>query len=493
MPIQQGVISIGGTILRAQEIRLAVTHVGAVGIIVTATCWAALAKEPVTSWSIARGVGVVIGSILAASLTFWVLQREWRNFHQGSLQHARKCLLSEIEPASELVDPDTLPLVAEIRSQVTDLRSRLDASQLKNKMLEIQLRLSDAERRQTQSILNGISDAVIVTNTFDEILLANPAAARILGFDSETCARKPFSELVSFSPLVQDISEARQAHSRSTRGTGEYTIERDGVKHSYRVSMNAVTDSSGQFSAMVTVLHDVTRDKEVSAMKSEFVSHVSHELRTPLASIRAYAELLVDGEATDEASRQEFYRVIQSEADRLSRMIENILNVSRIEAGITKTNRTQVSLTGILKQVLEVAQPGANEKKIMLVDELSPVFFQIEADRDMIYQAAMNLVSNAIKYTPQGGTVRLETTVDEDKSEVSVLVHDTGVGIPEDAMKNLFQKFYRVEQNKSVAKGSGLGLHLTRKIIENVHKGRMVVSSQVGKGSTFGFTLPIIK
>lgn len=481
-------------ILRAQEVRLAVTHVGAVGIIVTATCWAALAKEPaVTSWSIARGLGVIIGSIVAASLTFWVIQREWRNFHQGSLQHARKCLLSEIEPEAPVVDPDTQPLVAEIRSQVTDLRSKLEAAQLKNKMLEIQLRLSDAERRQTQSILNGITDAVIVTNTFDEILLANPAAGRILNFDSETCARKPIGEIAGCTHLIQDISDARQTHSRSARRSGEYLIERDGAKNSFRASMNAVVDSSGQFSAIVTVLHDVTRDKEVSAMKSEFVSHVSHELRTPLASIRAYAELLVDGEATDETSRQEFYRVIQSEADRLSRMIENILNVSRIEAGITKTNRTQVSLTGILKQVLEVAQPGATEKKITLVDELSPVFFQIEADRDMIYQAAMNLVSNAIKYTPVGGTVRLETAVDEDKSEVSVLVHDTGVGIPEESMKNLFQKFYRVEQNKSVAKGSGLGLHLTRKIIENVHKGRMIVTSLVGKGSTFGFTLPIIK
>lgn len=478
--------------MRAQEVRLAVTHVGVVGIIVTATCWAALAKEPVTSWGIVRGIGVVIGSIVAASLTFWVLQREWRNFHQGSLQHARKCLLSDIMPADN-ADPDTQPLVEEIRSQVTDLRSRLDAAQLKNKMLEIQLRLSDAERRQTQSILNGITDAVIVTNSFDEALLANPAAGRIFGFDPETCSRRPLGEMVGFTPLVQDISDARQAHSRSARCSGEYIIERDGNKNTYRVSMNAVTDSGGQFSAMVTVLHDVTRDKEVSEMKSEFVSHVSHELRTPLASIRAYAELLVDGEATDEASRQEFYRVIQSEADRLSRMIENILNVSRIEAGITKTNRTQVSLTGVLKQVLEVAQPGANEKKITLKDELSPVFFQIEADRDMIYQAAMNLVSNAIKYTPDGGIVRLETAVDEDKSEVSVLVHDTGVGIPEEAMKNLFQKFYRVEQNKSVAKGSGLGLHLTRKIIENVHKGRMIVTSKVGKGSTFGFTLPIIK
>ncbi len=480
--------------MRSQEIRLAVTHIGAVGIIVTATCWAALAREPVTSWSVVRAVCVIVGSVLAAGLTFWVLHNEWRQFHKGSLQKARECLMTEIEPVKNTqADPDALPLLEEVRKQVTDLRLKLDAAQLKNKMLEIQLRLCDAERRQTQSIVNGISDAVLVTNSFDEILLANPAAGRILHFDPDSSVRKPLGDIIKYDSLVQDISDARQNHFRAQRRTGEYTIGGDGEQNSYRASMNAVVDNTEQFSAMVTVLHDVTRDKEVSQMKSEFVSHVSHELRTPLASIRAYAELLVDGEASDETSRQEFYHIIQSEADRLSRMIENILNVSRIEAGITKTNRTQVSLTGILKQVLEVAQPNATEKKITLVDELSPVFFQIEADRDMIYQAAINLISNAIKYTPQGGTVRLAMSVDEEKGEVSVLVHDTGVGIPEEELKNLFQKFYRVEQNKAMAKGSGLGLHLTRKIIENVHKGRMIVTSQVGKGSTFGFTLPIIK
>ena len=250
-------------------------------------------------------------------------------------------------------------------------------------------------------------------------------------------------------------------------------------------------DSTDQLSGVVTMLHDRTRDNEISKMKTDFVSHVSHELRTPLSSIKAYAELLVDGEATDDKTRNEFYHIIQAEADRWSRLIDNILNISRIESGMTKINKKPVALNAILKQVLEVAMPSAREKRITLVDQVNQVFFSVEADRDMIYQAALNLVSNAIKYTPAGGTVKIALVADEATNELTVSVSDTGVGIPPEAMKHLFEKFFRVEQHKAMAKGSGLGLNLTRQIIEGIHKGRMIVSSELGKGSTFGFALSI--
>jgi signal transduction histidine kinase len=150
-----------------------------------------------------------------------------------------------------------------------------------------------------------------------------------------------------------------------------------------------------------------------------------------------------------------------------------------------------ISINGILKRVLEVAMPSAREKTIAIADRLSPVFATVEADPDMIYQAALNLVGNALKYTREGGRVEVSLTTDAARSEVLVLVTDTGVGIPPEAMKHLFEKFFRVEQHKGMAKGSGLGLNLTRQIIETIHKGRMIVASELGKGSTFGFALPI--
>jgi two-component system, OmpR family, phosphate regulon sensor histidine kinase PhoR len=243
---------------------------------------------------------------------------------------------------------------------------------------------------------------------------------------------------------------------------------------------------------VVCVLHDMTREKEIAQMKNDFVSHVSHELRTPLASIKAYVEMLVDGEAHDEKVRREFYEIIQSEANRLGRLIDNILSISRIESGLVKVNKQPQSLSVILKEALEVIAPQAKTKTITIEERVPPAFYQTSADKDMLYQAVLNLLSNSVKYTPEGGRLTVETHVDEANKRVIARIHDTGVGIPEKDLPFVFDKFYRVENNSRMAKGTGLGLSLVKHIIENVHGGKVFVKSEVGKGSTFGFELNLI-
>jgi two-component system phosphate regulon sensor histidine kinase PhoR len=241
----------------------------------------------------------------------------------------------------------------------------------------------------------------------------------------------------------------------------------------------------------VAVLHDITREKQIQQMKSDFVSHVSHELKTPLASIMAYSEMLVDGETNDEETRKEFYSVIQSQANRLSRLIEDILNVSRIESGLIKMNKEPVSLTMLIEEQLQMIRGYAEEKNIEITGQKPIIFDQVYVDRDMISQVIVNLLSNAVKYTHSGGSVRIETEVDEVASLVRVSVADTGVGIPEDEIEHVFDKFYRVGANKKQAKGTGLGLNLVKQIVEKVHDGRVFVTSEVSVGSTFGFELPL--
>jgi two-component system phosphate regulon sensor histidine kinase PhoR len=223
------------------------------------------------------------------------------------------------------------------------------------------------------------------------------------------------------------------------------------------------------------------------------VSNVSHELRTPLASIRAYVEMLLDGEADDEKTAHEFHEIIQSEAHRLSRLIDNILSISRIESGVVPVNKQPQSLTVILKEAIEVITPQAKTKRIEIDERLTPIFYQTPADKDMLYQAVLNLLSNAVKYTPEGGTVTVETLVNEAEGKVITRVKDTGVGIPPKDLARLGDKFYRSEANKHMAKGTGLGLALVKHIIETVHKGRFFVESEVGKGSCFGFELELAR
>ena len=210
-----------------------------------------------------------------------------------------------------------------------------------------------------------------------------------------------------------------------------------------------------------------------------------------LASVKAYVELLIDGEAQDEATKREFYEVIQNEANRLGRLIDNILNISKIESGLVKVDRKPQSLTVIVKDAVEVIQPQADRKRIKVREQLTPVFYQASADRDMLYQAVLNLLSNAVKYTPEGGEVAVETAVDEVRRKVITRVSDTGVGIPPKDLPFIFDKFYRAESNSRMAQGTGLGLSLVKHIVETVHRGRLFVESETGKGSCFGFELDL--
>jgi len=241
------------------------------------------------------------------------------------------------------------------------------------------------------------------------------------------------------------------------------------------------------------VLHDITREKEISQMKNDFVSRVSHELKTPLASITAYSEMLCDGEGDDEETRSQFYSVIQGQAKRLNRLIEDILNISRIESGLIKVEKTPVSLTILIEEQLQMIRSYAEEKNIEIVAQRAIVFDQVNVDKDMLSQVIVNLLSNAVKYTPSGGRISVETEVDEAAGTVQLSVTDTGIGIPEDEVEHVFEKFYRVKANKGQAKGTGLGLNLVKQIVEKVHDGRVFVRSEPGKGSTFGFELPLAR
>ncbi len=484
--------------MRSAETRITVLLVLTISAVVGTTSWIAFIQyNPIDSWNLTRGVAIVGGTALCLALGVAAILRDLRNQRRRVLDHARQWILSGTGATLAAPrDADIQPFISPLREKLDELRGRADSLSMQKKNLEIQLRLADAQRRQAETMIHGISDAVIVTDSFDELLLANPAAADLFKFHIDQGARRPIAQLLAgggekAARLAADIAEMRQSTSRTNRRTAEYQLDVDGQPRTFTVTLSCVMDNTDQLSGVVTVLHDRTREDEISKLKTDFVSHVSHELRTPLSSIKAYAELLVDGEAADDKTRNEFYHIIQAEAERLNRLIDNILNISRIESGMMKVSKKPISLNSILKRVMDVAMPSAREKTITLIDKISPVFATAEADQDMIYQAALNLVSNAIKYTKDGGTVTVSLESDEERNELLVHVVDSGVGIPPEAMKHLFEKFYRVEQNKAMAKGSGLGLNLTRQIIESIHRGRMIVQSELGKGSTFGFALPI--
>ena len=391
-------------------------------------------------------------------------------------------------PEAKRLSHETLLETLEAHLAGTDETVRQLRADLQD--LQVRSQLAERQTRQTEAILYSLHDAVLVVDGSDRLLMANEPAAKLLGFEAGPARLQPVAEVIgrTHAEFVELLRQSRRNRTEATKR--ELVLTPEDRPRIFETIVSCVQED-GKAVSVVAVLHDVTKEKEISQMKNDFVSHVSHELKTPLASITAYSEMLADGEADDEETRKEFYAVIQSQAQRLNRLIEDILNISRIESGLIKVKKEQASLTILIEEQMQMIRSYAEEKSITVTSGHPIVYDQVYVDKDMISQVIINLLSNAVKYTPAGGHVTVGTEVDEAARLVRVTVTDTGVGIPEDEIGHLFEKFYRVAANNKQAKGTGLGLNLAKQIVEKVHNGRMFVTSKGGIGSTFGFELPM--
>ncbi len=460
------------------------------------------------AWYIELGARLAVGSATCAVAGAIMLAKARRE-----AARLRELLGPDADPAQSVEPKWFVAPIARVVQSVSDAwRARCDEQKVRLKEIEIRYRVAEAERDHAEGILHSLRDAVVVTDAFNEVTLANEPAARLLGFKLDEAVHKPVDQVIRDAGLRRLIKEVRSAgvahkerhveHQMPPAG-GAPDAKHPGPLPCFDVTLAAIpaagvpgapgsqtAQPDASVAGVVTILRDITREKEISQMKSDFVSQASHELRTPISAINAYTEMLLDSEAQDEAGRQEFYKIIKGEAERLSRMIDNMLNISRIEAGIVSVDRVEVDFIKVIGEVVETMQAPAREKDITLSAKNGPLVYTAEADRDLVHQVIMNLVSNAIKYTPQGGRVTVSAENDDTTRSVLVTVADTGLGIPPDAIDKVFDKFYRIENYKRVAKGTGLGLNLVKQIVEGVHHGKVGVSSQVGLGSKFWFTIP---
>ena len=431
-------------------------------------------------WPVVFGLAALAG--LGAGLIF-------EQTAQARLRSWRKQVQEDPAAALNSADAMVRSALEPIRQYVEQRGNNQDRLEQELQDMSLRMKLIQQRRGSTEAILSSIRDAVLVTDAQDRLALANPSAEELFGFDFEAIQHTPFRDAVGQSEVLEKIVKSRQSRVRHVRH--ELTIERDGEPRTYDTVFSCILDEADQAEAVVTVLHDITREKEIAQMKNDFVSHVSHELKTPLASINAYAEMLVDGEAQDEETIKQFCSIIQGQAQRLNRLIEDILNISRIESGLIKVVRDHQSMALIIRDAVEMITSYAQEKNISIHSQAAIIYDQVYVDKDMMSQVIINLLSNAVKYTPAGGSITVNMEVDEADGGMTVTIADTGMGIPPEDVEHVFDKFYRVEANKKAAKGTGLGLNLVQQIVETVHEGRVFVTSEVGKGSTFGFELPL--
>ncbi len=385
-----------------------------------------------------------------------------------------------------------------VRDRVERIVEDSNARTADSRRARIALKALQNDHGAIRALLDNLSDGVLLVEQDGKPSVMNRAARHFLGIGPEEALGATLRDTIRRPALRAPLEEGVLGGSG---GGGDRRRSRDidcsdqTERLVLRVSFREVgpagagaSEATANKAALAVLLRDVTREVELNRMKSDFASSVSHELKTPLCSMRAFLEMLIDGDIDGEAERTEHLRLVLNETERLTTLVQNLLNLSRLEAGITKMAREPVDVARLLNHLREVVTPLANSRRQVLVFEVSEYMPTVTGDVAMLEQGLMNLVSNAIKYTPEGGSIRVKAGWSG--NDLEVVVCDTGVGIPEKALGLIFEKFTRLENHAGLkATGTGLGLPLA-KFVAEAHGGRIAVKSEVGKGSEFRMLLP---
>ena len=352
-----------------------------------------------------------------------------------------------------------------------------------------------AEEKELLSVtLSSMGDAVVAVDAQNRIMLFNKTAEQLTGWRFEEVQGKPVDEIIRIvneqtkQPANSPIDRVLESRKIETGTDHDALIARIGRECPIAATAAPIRRNDGTMTGIVMVLRDVSQQREIDRMKSDFISSVSHELRTPLTSIKAYAETMLDDLNMTDETRREFLKIINEESDRLTNLINGILDISKIETGTIEIIRKPINIASVAKRAAESLEYVAGKKKIRLQTDIADHLPELLGDENKIFSMLTNLVNNAIKFTPENGTVSVSAHLVN--NELVVKVSDSGMGIPKDDLNKIFGRFYRVHRPGKQIPGTGLGLAIVKEIAMR-HDGRIDVESQVEKGSTFTVYLPV--
>ncbi len=341
------------------------------------------------------------------------------------------------------------------------------------------------EKKRSETIVASIADPVVVTNDHQQVILMNAAAERLFSLPRRSWEGSTLAAVVHDERWM-DILLGR----RSDREETLLTTEQEGRTLFFRPRRTVIMDEQGEPQGTVTLLQDVTRFKDLDRMKSDFVATVSHELRTPLTSLNMSVDILLQevlGRLTDR--QRELIAASKDDVERLRKLVHDLLELARLESGRQEIHKEPVHLRDLVDEALRPVRLPFSEKGLRLEMDIADALPTVPVDRRQFIWVVSNLVSNALRYTPAGGTVRVAAAEHPDRIVVSV--SDTGKGIPADQLEHIFDKFVQVQEGNELNPGSvGLGLAIARGVVE-AHGGTISVKSEVGRGTTFTFTIPI--
>ncbi|KAA8999734.1 HAMP domain-containing protein [Paenibacillus spiritus] len=429
------------------------------------------------------------------------LKQAWRIMAGGLVLLFVAAMLVSYRVALGLTSP--LEQITRVARRITDLdydarvplRRKDEIGQLAGAInvmadsLQTQLRTIRDNENLLQSVLDNMTGGILLIEADGAIALLNRAAETMLDVKARDVTGRPYTELkrhYGLTKLIENgLSEQAVFHEeRSFYNPGERIVRLDGVPMT----------QDGEYTGMLFLLQEVTEIRRLEKMRSEFVANVSHELKTPVAAVKGFAETLLGG-VEDEKTARSFLQIIHDENERLNRLIGDILELSKIESKRSPLECSPVHLATFFGSVFDTMSKVAEKKNIRLNSQIPDELF-MEADEDKLRQIFLNLLSNAVSYTGEGGSVKVTAAPDSnpDGSEnVIFTVSDTGMGIPKKDLPRIFERFYRVDKARSRSSGgTGLGLSIVKHLVE-LHHGTISVESDLGIGTSFIIRLPLLQ
>lgn len=340
---------------------------------------------------------------------------------------------------------------------------------------------TEGERRKLSSVLSYMTDGVIATDRKGRVILINEPAAKMLDVSRETVLSQPIVSLLDLSEsyTFEDLLEEKDSLIL------DYSTKNN--PYVLRANLSVIQKETGFVNGLITVLHDITEQEKIDMERREFVANVSHELRTPLTTMRSYLEALADGAWQDENIAPNFLEVTQNETERMIRLVNDLLQLSKMDSKDYLLSKDWVEFVEFFDRIIDRFEL-TKEQNVSFKRNLPDETFFVEIDEDKLTQVLYNIISNALKYSPEGGQITF--AVKEDKGKIIVSIFDEGVGIPKGNLEKVFDRFYRVDKARTrKLGGTGLGLAIAKEMV-NAHGGNIWAKSEEGKGTEISFTLP---
>lgn len=349
-----------------------------------------------------------------------------------------------------------------------------------------------SERNKFESVVMSIADGVIVLDKEDTIQITNHASCRLLNRANEELTGQKAANI--WSPKINEqiynyLTSIKSNHNSHILDCKDFEFTKD--NRNLKLFITSLYNSNNEKIGSVIVIHDRTKEAEVDQIKQEFISNVSHELRTPITSIKCYVDTLCSHtKQIDEKTKNEFLSIVNEETDRLSNLVNDVLELSRLESPSAKLVLTLEDIYPSIDYASKSILVLANNKSIKLLKEIDEDLPMLNINQENLERILINLLSNSVKYTPGNGMIKL--VVKRDKQNILFQVIDNGIGIQEEHLPLIFERFYRIENKVHTIKGTGLGLTIVKKSVEQ-HGGKLSARSKFGEGSIFEFSLPIPK